>query len=81
MRRLDRVNKDLAAGLLPFDAADGSASPRRLRILWLENTLDCRMWAYYCDIRAAMARLHELCTPHGREMCHASSRPSGLAMK
>ena len=76
MRRIDRVSKDVAAGLLPFDAVDSSASPRRLRILWLENTLDCRMWAYYCDIRAAMARLHELCTPHGREMCHGSpSRP------
>ena len=48
---------------------DLTTTPRRMRILWLENLLDCRTWSYYCDIRDAMARLHDMCTPHGPHMC------------
>ena len=34
----------------------------RWNVLWLETRLDCRVWAYYCDLRKAMARLHALST-------------------
>ena len=67
----DRVALEAARGLHRFDELDpyGIGHPKRLRVLWLENSLDCRMWAYYCDIRAAMAKLHDLCTPRGKELC------------
>lgn len=65
----DRHGFDRAAGLLSFDMPEVQSTPRRLSVLWIENTLDCRMWAYYCDIRKAMARLHNLCTPHGAQTC------------
>lgn len=29
---------------------------RRPRALYLENRLDCRVWAYYCELRHALAR-------------------------
>ena len=64
-----RRQLDLAAGLLSFDDSLETFSPRRLSILWIENALDCRMWAYYCDIRTAMEKLHHLCTPRGAQMC------------
>lgn len=53
---------------LRFDQVQGY-TPTRLRVLWVENTLDCRTWAYYCDLRDAMAKLHELCVPMGRSTC------------
>ena len=72
MQRAQRWRLDAAAGLLSFDAALDEPPPR-LRVLWIENSLDCRMWAYYCDIKAAMARLHEVCIPHGRELCRGTA--------
>jgi hypothetical protein len=57
-----------AAALLRFDRTDGYTPPR-LRIAWLENTLDCRTWTYYCDLKDAMARLHDLCVPRGSNTC------------
>ena len=59
---VDRHASDHAAGVMSFDEADGYQPPR-MRVLWLENTLDCRTWSYYCDIRDAMKRYHTLCTP------------------
>ena len=64
-----RHRLDREAGVLSFDMLKASYQPRRLRVLWIENNLDCRMWAYYCDIRQAMAELHELCTPRGANTC------------
>ncbi len=58
----DRRASDRAAGVMSFDDIDGYQPPS-LRILWLENTLDCRTWSYYCDIHDAMAKYHKLCTP------------------
>ena len=65
---LPRTTRDSTAGLLSFDHGL-VVQPRRLRVLWVENKLDCRMWGYYCDIKQAMEKLHEVCTPYGREMC------------
>ena len=65
---MSRQALDRAAGLLGFDELP-SAPPRRLRVLWLENKLDCNTWSYYCDIRAAMAALHDLCSPSPRTTC------------
>ena len=31
---------------------------RRPRALYLENRLDCRVWAYYCELRHALAPGH-----------------------
>ena len=68
--RAARHQLDAASGLLSFDADALTAySPRRLKVLWVENVLDCRMWGYYCDIRNAMAKLHDLCTPSGGRLC------------
>ena len=53
---------------LRFDSIDGYTPPR-LRIAWLENTLDCRTWTYYCDLKDAMSRIHELCVPRGSSTC------------
>jgi hypothetical protein len=55
-----------------LDVAD--YKPPRLRVLWVENKLDCRTWSYYCDLRAAMARLHDLCTPGARSTCFEKKR-------
>lgn len=70
---MSRHELDRALGLFgTFDDPRLSTSytPRRLRLLWIENSpLDCRIWSYYCDIRDAMARLHELCTPKGTKTC------------
>ena len=59
--------------VLRFDDVLGY-SPPRLRIVWIENTLDCRTWTYYCDLKDAMARLHELCVPRGSNTCVDSRR-------
>ena len=72
MKSVERFNLDRTAGL--FGTYDDprlvSYTPRRLRILWLENSpLDCRTWSYYCDMQDAMARLHELCIPRGSNTC------------
>jgi hypothetical protein len=67
-----RRELDLAMGLFGTydDPRLETYAPRRLRLLWIENSpLDCRIWSYYCDIKAAMARLHELCTPRGSDTC------------
>ena len=48
-----------AEGTLSFDLL-ASAPTRRLRVLWLENRLECGLWSYYCELRDAMAQLHEL---------------------
>jgi hypothetical protein len=53
-----RFDEDLRGHVLP-----------RMRIVWLENTLDCRTWTYYCDLKDAMARMHDLCTPRGPSTC------------
>ena len=72
---MSRVALDRAAGLLGFDELPAEP-PRRLRVLWLENRLDCGLWSYYCDIREAMAKLHELCTPSpGTNCIGAGFRP------
>lgn len=55
--------------LLSFDQLDNFTPQKRLQIIWLENTLDCRTWTYYCDIRDAMARLHDLCIPYRGTLC------------
>ena len=71
MQRAERLLLDRAAGLLSFD--DGlDQQPRRMRVLWVENQLDCRMWGYYCDIKQAMERLHDMCTPHRGELCQGT---------
>ena len=57
-----------AEGTLSFDLL-ASAPTRRLRVLWLENRLECGLWSYYCELRDAMAQLHELCTPSPSRTC------------
>ena len=57
-----------AEGTLSFDLL-ASAPTRRLSVLWLENRLDCGLWSYYCELRNAMAELHELCTPSPSRTC------------
>lgn len=57
-----------SGALLRFDRLDGYESPR-LDIVWLENTLDCRTWTYYCDLKDAMSRLHRLCIPRHSVTC------------
>ena len=69
-----RIRDSLPAQELSFDDLAGYKPPR-LRILWLENTLDCRTWTYYCDLRAAMAKLHDLCTPRRGVTCMERRRP------
>ena len=72
MAQSERHQLDRDAGLLSFDAffyRRPSYQPTRLSVLWIENDLDCRMWAYYCDIRKAMAKFHDLCTPRGAQTC------------
>lgn len=59
--------------LTSFDAVADYHPPRR-NILWLENTLDCRTWTYYCDVRDAMSRFHNLCTPMGARDCLGGRR-------
>ena len=71
---MDRHSLDRAAGLLSFDQLASYSPPRRLQVLWIENSLDCRMWSYYCDIRKAMAELHDLCTPRGATICLGTSK-------
>ena len=70
-----------AAGLFGTfdDVALEAYAPRRMRVLWIEIApLDCRMWSYYCDIRAAMAKLHDLCSPHGEGVtCYGQARNGG----
>ena len=39
------------------------------QVLWVENTLSCTTWTYYCDIKRAMARLHDLCQPSHEDAC------------
>ena len=53
---------------LRFDRLEGYTPPR-LNVVWLENTLDCRTWTYYCDLKDAMARLHSLCIPRHSITC------------
>ena len=57
-----------AEGTLSFDLL-ASEPGRRLRVLWLENRLECSLWSYYCELRDAMAQLHELCTPSPSRTC------------
>lgn len=63
LRTGDRLARDQAAGMLSFDNFNWTAVATRWTVLWLETRLDCRFWGYYCDLRAAMARLHDLRTP------------------
>ena len=73
----ERHALDHAHGLLSFDEL-GEYQPRRLRVLWLENKLDCRTWSYYCDIRDALQRMHDLCTPtHSITRCVGSRSRRG----
>lgn len=58
-RNGSRLGADRDAGLLSFDQTVWRQS-RRWKVLWLENRLDCRVWSYYCDLRRAMAKLHDL---------------------
>ena len=58
----------LASPLLRFDRL-ADYTPRRLNVVWLENTLDCRTWTYYCDLKDAMAKLHTLCIPRHSLTC------------
>ena len=53
---------------LRFDDLAGY-EPTRMSIVWLENTLDCRTWTYYCDLKDAMEKLHRLCIPRGSTTC------------
>lgn len=53
---------------LRFDAI-ADYTPPRLQIVWVENTLDCRTWTYYCDLKDAMAKLHNLCIPRASATC------------
>ena len=55
-----------------FDDDLSSFTPNRLKIVWIENTLDCRTWTYYCDLKEAMSKLHELCVPRGGTARRAS---------
>ena len=59
---------DRADGVLSYDVLP-AAPRRRLRVLWLENRLECGIWSYYCELKDAMAELHELCTPSPRTAC------------
>lgn len=38
----------------------GSEPMPRMRVLWLENRLDCRIWAYYCELRRAFRAIHNV---------------------
>jgi len=53
---------------LRFDDV-GGYNPVRWRIVWVENTLDCRTWSYYCDLKDAMSLLHDICVPRGSSTC------------
>jgi hypothetical protein len=46
--------------MLSFDAFNWSDAQPRWNVLWLETRLDCRTWAYYCDLRRAFGKLHNL---------------------
>lgn len=61
----NRRAADLAAGLLSFDQTPADFVPPRLKVLWIEDSTHhyCQQWSYYCDIKAAMSRLHDMCTP------------------
>ena len=59
---------------MSFDEVE-AYQPARMRVLWLENTLDCRTWSYYCDIRDAMKKYHTLCTPIRAMTCLESFDP------
>ena len=37
-------------------ALPSASAPPPPRALYLENRLDCRVWAYYCELRDALAR-------------------------
>lgn len=73
MMREQRWRLDAASGSMSFDEGLERPPSRRLRVLWLENTLDCRMWGYYCDIKKAMERLHDLCVPYRTELCQGTA--------
>ena len=73
--RLRRIERAASGGAATLGGAAAARSPERfwrhppnattrLRILWLENYLDCRVWTYYCDLRRAMAELHTLISIH-----------------
>ena len=73
--RLRRIERAASGGAATLDGNTAARSPERfwrhppnvttrLRILWLENYLDCRVWTYYCDLRRAMAELHTLISIH-----------------
>lgn len=68
MDNVSRYSLDHKAGLLSFDQLE-SYTPRRLKVMWLENTLDCRIWGYYCDIKRAVARLHDVCVVKSPTAC------------
>ena len=70
----DRHASDHASGAMSFDET-ADYQPARMRVLWLENTLDCRTWSYYCDIRDAMKKYHTLCTPFRAMTCLESFDP------
>jgi len=49
---------------IAFDRV-GNYTPPRLRILWIEDNTHhyCLQWSYYCDIKRALSRHHDICTP------------------
>ena len=77
------TNHASAYGALPtlpflrFDKLEGY-SQRRLNIVWIENTLDCRTWTYYCDLKDTMARIHRLCVPRHSITCVEGRVPRGF---
>ena len=68
MDTASRHSVDRSAGLLSFDALE-TYRVRQLNVLWLENTLDCRIWGYYCDIKKAMAKIHRICVVRSPRSC------------
>mmetsp|Transcript_19642 Transcript_19642/g.59524 ORF Transcript_19642/g.59524 Transcript_19642/m.59524 type:complete len:498 (-) Transcript_19642:57-1550(-) len=60
----DRIAADQAAGLLSFDQPPSRHPLPRLRIVWIEDSTYhyCLQWSYYCEIKHAMGKLHDLCT-------------------
>ncbi len=66
---------DAAIGLFKSFDQITPPNPRRLRILWVENSaVDCRTWTYYCDIEAAVRALHDVCTPARGRSCFDAGR-------
>ena len=71
---VSRAAREASAGLIPFDQNLTGHTLPRWRILWVDNPLNtCDMWSYYCDLKRAMSRLHEV-----EDAPHASSAEPDL---